>query len=144
MLRIAKPAGVREPTQHAGAGVLLAACALSACTPVVANENAFGVGIYSVKSRHVSEHSHVCEVRGVGVLAFEGRVIVGYADVAGLFCGPEETDVRARVGGSEVFVGRAAEAEAVRMADEAVRRAWPADADEREPDPSVFRERDVR
>ncbi|MGD9693307.1 MAG: hypothetical protein AB7G17_08760 [Phycisphaerales bacterium] len=111
------------------------------------SEDVFGVGVYSVNSRAVSEHSHVCEVQGVGVLAFDGRLIIGYADVSALFCSPEETDVRASVGGSEVFVGRAAETEAERMAAEAVRRAETAGAtraDAREPEVSMCSERGVR
>lgn len=112
-----------------------APCALAApaCQPIVAGPGYFGVGCYSARAPEVSERSNTFEIRGVGALFVSGRVILGYADVAGLCCAPGETDLHVAFDRAHIYIGGAADAEAVRMGALALDPAAPgADGDNAE------------
>lgn len=104
-----------------------APCALAApaCQPIVAGPGYFGVGFYSARAPEVSERSNTFEIRGVGALFVSGRMILGYADVAGLCCSPGETDLHVAFERAHVYIGGAADAEAIRMGALALERATP-------------------
>lgn len=53
------------------------------------------------------------EVTGVGILYLHSRAIVGYADLAWLECAPSEPELAVCVGESKIFLGAAAEREAL-------------------------------
>lgn len=93
------------------------------CRPLVIGNGVFAIGCYTLIDKNVSQHSHLSEVNGMGVLIVPGRLIIGYAEVATLWCCEVEDNLYARVGRSEVFVGAAADREAERMAQAAMERA---------------------
>ncbi len=107
-----------------------APCALAvpACQPIVAGPGYFGVGCYAASAPEVSERSNTFEIRGVGALFVSGRVMLGYADVAGLCCSPGETDLHVAFERAHVYIGGAADAEAVRMGALALEPTPPAAA----------------
>lgn len=91
------------------------ALAASACQPIVAGPGYFGVGCFTARATEVRERSIAFQIRGVGALFVSGRAILGYADVAGLCCAPGETDLRVAFERAYVYIGGAADAEALRM-----------------------------
>ncbi len=135
--RNTKTGAVRTRSARGGRGrraALIVACAMcapfalasGACQPIVAGPGYFGVGCYRVATPEVSAESNVFEIRGVGALFVSGRAILGYADVAGLCCSPDETDLHVAFERAHVYIGLAAEAEAERMGALALEAAAPA------------------
>ncbi len=88
---------------------------LSACSPIVAGPGYFGIGGYRARDAAPAPGVAEADVRGIGILVIGGHALLGYADVALLSTAPGVRDVRATVGGSEIFVGEEADQEAQRM-----------------------------
>lgn len=88
----------------------LAATALSGCvTPVVTGPNRFGIGLYAVEDRQVTEEIRHTKIKGVGLLYANGRISIGYCDFECVVAQLLDKSYRARTPLASIAVGEEAE-----------------------------------